>query len=783
MPLYFPEVPDLPIGSDDAFKLLEGLFPPESEGFVETRLIGPDRRVLQDFYAVQDRNFAYLRNTRRGVHMNVYVGVAPRTRKEGTKDAVGLVHSVWVDLDRPGVATDLAFFELPPSAVVASGSPGHLHAYFFLKDGVAPAEAERINRALAEQLGGDLAATDASRVMRLPGTYNFKTDPPVKATLLDCSGVRYSLDAIEQTLGLDQGPEGEPATAGSSPNGELSVAVARTLELLHGVTPTSNGWTAHCPAHDDQHPSLSIAEGDDGRCLLRCHTGCSVEEIVAAIGLRISDLFEGGDRNVGGSVASQLVTIVERAGANLFHDPKGRAFVEIPVGERNDVWPVESRSFRRWLRREMHQAHDRVASATGLIDAVELLCAKAEFDGPQREVFVRIAQHGEGVLIDLTDDDWRVLEVLPGSWQIVPRSPVPFIRSGAALPLPTPVEGGSLDELREFLNLSDERDWPLVVAFLISTLSGRGPFPVLILQGEKGSGKSTAARVIRLLTDPATGALRAGTPTERDLMIRAATNWVVAFDNLSGISSRLSDVLCQLSTGAGFGTRRLYTDDEEIIFDAMRPIMLNGIADLATRPDLLSRAVVIELRVLEEAKIEPEADFWKRFEAATPRILGALVDLLSEALAVLPEVKLDRSPRMADFARLGVAVERVLEWPEGSFLRAQSGQQADAFTASLDADPIAPVLLSFMRERSAWTGSASELLHELTSTGGEDVTRRRAWPSNASVLSKRLKALLPALREVSLAVDWGSSGRDRGKHRALSVSWASVDAGDAGDGT
>jgi putative DNA primase/helicase len=66
---------------------------------------------------------------------------------------------------------------------------------------------------------------------------------------------------------------------------------ARILSLLEGVKPSGNGWTARCPAHDDRSPSLSISDGDGFRTLLHCHTGCTQEAVVAALGVTLADLF------------------------------------------------------------------------------------------------------------------------------------------------------------------------------------------------------------------------------------------------------------------------------------------------------------------------------------------------------------------------------------------------------------------------------------------------------------------------------------------------------------
>jgi len=71
----------------------------------------------------------------------------------------------------------------------------------------------------------------------------------------------------------------------------LSKPVERVLGRLENVAEVSGGWTARCPTHDDNMNSLSIGEGKDGRALLFCHAGCSLNEVVTALGIRVRDLF------------------------------------------------------------------------------------------------------------------------------------------------------------------------------------------------------------------------------------------------------------------------------------------------------------------------------------------------------------------------------------------------------------------------------------------------------------------------------------------------------------
>jgi hypothetical protein len=124
---------------------------------------------------------------------------------------------------------------------------------------------------------------------------------------------------------------------------------------------------------------------------------------------------------------------------------------------------------------------------------------------------------------------------------------------------------------------------------------------------------------------------------------------VLAFDNVAGLPAWISDTLCRLSTGGGFAVRQLYTDQDETLFDASRPVILNGIEDFVTRPDLADRAIFLTLEPIPEERCKPEAEILADFEAAHPRILGALLDVVAHGLRELPRAKLARLPRMADF--------------------------------------------------------------------------------------------------------------------------------------
>jgi hypothetical protein len=185
----------------------------------------------------------------------------------------------------------------------------------------------------------------------------------------------------------------------------------------------------------------------------------------------------------------------------------------------------------------------------------------------------------------------------------------------------------------------------LVVAWALACLRNRGPYPVMVLSGEQGSAKSTFAAILRALLDPNTAPLRALPREDRDLFIAANNGHVLAFDNVSGLPAWISDTLCRLATGGGFAVRQLYTDQDEVLFDAARPVILNGIEDIVTRPDLADRAVFLTLEPIPEERRRPEAALRAAFEVERARIIGVLLDAVVEGLKCMPETHLPNRHR------------------------------------------------------------------------------------------------------------------------------------------
>ncbi len=483
--------------------------------------------------------------------------------------------------------------------------------------------------------------------------------------------------------------------------------------------------------------------------------GCRVAALDDAIA---EENGEAGGR--GPTQADILIDLA--ASADLFHAPDGTGFADLDINGHRETWPIRSKGLRRWLARRFFEQTGGAPGSEALQSALNVIEAKAHFDAPERTVHVRIGGLDDRLYLDLGDETWRAVEVDASGWRVIDNPPVRFRRAAGMRALPAPMPGGSVAALRSFLNVRSDTDFVLVIAWALACLRNRGPYPVIVLSGEQGSAKSTFSAMLRALLDPNTAPLRALPREDRDLFIAASNGHVLAFDNVSGLPAWISDTLCRLATGGGFAVRQLYSDQDEVLFDAVRPVILNGIEDIVTRPDLADRALFFTLEPIPEDRRRPEQELWAAFEAERPRILGALLDAAAKGLAMLPHTRLDRLPRMADFALWATACETAL-WPAGTFWSAYCGNRDEAVEGVIEADPIAAAVRTIMATRTEWTGTASELLGALAEMAGERISKSKTWPDNPRQWRAGYGGLRPSCaRSASTSASSAKGGHGRG---------------------
>lgn len=460
-----------------------------------------------------------------------------------------------------------------------------------------------------------------------------------------------------------------------------------------------------------------------------------------------------GDAEDSDSLADILAGIAASE-CELFHDADGEPYASFTRDDHTETWGVWSKGFSEWLSWRCYVEEGRAPRRNALDDALATIAGRAKFEGVERPVALRTAQHGNAYYLDLADDAWRAVEITPEGWRIVERPPVAFVRNSTMRPLPEPVVGGDIAELWELVNIPPAARL-LVLAWLLECLRVETPYAVLELVGEQGSAKSSTQSLLRDLIDPSEVNLRAAPRSREDIFIAARNNHVVSFENLSHLGADYQDALCILATGGGFSSRTLYTNADETVIRVKRPVVLNGIAVVVVAQDLLSRTVHVNVPTL--TAYQDEQTLRESIAEARPRLLGALLDLFAATLAGLPAVDIpaEQRPRMADFARLGEAMVRAMGHAPGTFLALYRENREDAIHRTIDALPVAAAALEWVSNNPlGFEGTAKALFAELASYKPDDAT---GWPKSPKGFADAMRRATPSLRV--LGVEYREAGR------------------------
>ena len=724
--------------------------------------------------------------------------------------------------------------------------------------------------------------------------------------------------------------------------------IAEILNQLGNYKEGGNGYLANCPAHDDKHESLSVAESDDGKILLHCHAGCAVESVVNKLGISMSDLFivnkagklkkknpiikvydytdesgklifqscrkedksflmrrpgeneeyiyntkdiklfpyklpelvkavsEGetifiveGEKDVDNlaqigitattnpmgagkwkkhysdylananvivlpdndeagkkhaeEVANAVSSIAEsikilqlpnlpekgdvsdwiknggtsdklfslaldtpyweaeknsekenskklgpksknepsqadilveigKENTTLFHDLLKEPYARININGHQETHGVKSTFVSLWLKHKYHTLYNKTPKNEAVNQALSNLVAEAIFNGDQYDLKLRVAEYDGAIYYDLGDKSWRAIKTTTDGWTVEDFPPILFVRYTNTDSQVKPVEGGDIELLKRYINLKNEQEWILLYAYLIASLIPGIPIPMPIIYGDKGSAKTTTQKLLRKLIDPAKIEATSLTNSKDDLVLCLHKNYIPCFDNLDKLNPWQSDLLCHAVTGGGFSKRALYTNTDEVILHLQRSPILNGINNVALRDDLLDRSILFNLQRIAPTSRKIEATYWKEFEEDKPKILGAMFDALVKAMSIYHSIKLECTPRMADFAKWGVAITEAIGHEGNKFIEAYNSNISGAVEEAVQADQVASAVVTFMKTRKEWEGTVSDLLGLLSNLTGIN-SRSKDWPKNAHALGRQLNKAKSSLMDVGILVE------------------------------
>ena len=304
-----------------------------------------------------------------------------------------------------------------------------------------------------------------------------------------------------------------------------------------------------------------------------------------------------------------------------------------------------------------------------------------------------------------------------------------------------------LDYVFKHFNVKSEEDGVLLAVYLVSCLCGMGfNHPCLLIQGEKGSGKSQCLKKIEQIVDPKKSGV-CSMPTKKDaIVLRLSNSYMTCWDNVSYIPKSTSDYLCMAVTGASDTDRKLYCNTEERIINLHSIIAITCINVVAKSSDLVDRCCLIRLNRFKESEIRTEEEIMDEFYEDLPRILGAIFNTIAQVMSSNKKVKLKRKVRLADFHEMVVRIGRVLEISKSDISRILFQNRMEMSLDVLEASGVALCLSALMKHRKTYKDTPTNCLNDLKRVAlkiGVDVS---TLPKDASRLTR---AIVPIISELS----------------------------------
>jgi hypothetical protein len=460
------------------------------------------------------------------------------------------------------------------------------------------------------------------------------------------------------------------------------------------------------------------------------------------------------------STATTLVKLAMNNSFEAWHTPDGEPYMTVPINSHREHYRISTKSskMKAWLGRLGRDLMEKTPSVSAIRDAINNLAGIAIYDGKEYQLYVRKAEVGGKIYVDLGDPSWRAVEISEDGWKVVNDCQIHFRRSKNMLPLPIPEQGGEIDDLKPLINAQTDENWTLTLAWLTQAFWCKGPYAHLYLRGPQGTAKSYMMRILKSISDPSAAINRRLPKTERDAAIALGSESIPGFDNLSGIDNGIADLWCVASTGGVSTCRALFTDDEESVIYLKCPIIANGIEDLGQRGDLLDRTIVIDLDPIPETERKTEKEIQKTIEENRAKLFGALLDITVQGLNNIDSVELENPPRMADFSEWAYAC---LGDAAKKFIEIYTTARTNAALDLADTNRLPSAIYSFVKSKpeNAWKGSASLLLAELNNfmhlyPGQEP----RDWPDSPDKMGSEVRRYEGALMAKSIITRYSRPG-------------------------
>ncbi|HAS6891245.1 TPA: ATP-binding protein [Vibrio parahaemolyticus] len=435
------------------------------------------------------------------------------------------------------------------------------------------------------------------------------------------------------------------------------------------------------------------------------------------------------------------------------------------TGESKQAIPLASDKGEQMLRKFAKRVELRLVGkmVKDALDEVKAVAWEHEQPLIKPQIRYGMTSNSETITIDLSNG--QIVQLSAQGVEVLDTMPacnedLYFQRPSFQLPMVTPKlpcddTKSALAKLRKFIN-TDTNTFFLLVAYMTYLMAhpkAKGvPYPILMIQGEKGAGKSFFCNnVLRGLLDPSAISAMAF-PKQSDFVLTINGMSLVVIDNLRSLTKRQSDLLCTVATKGTMTKRTLYKTAEVTMLELHSPLVLNGIHDFVKESDLASRCLRVNLEPMKKGNRRPEQELKAELEAAMPEIFGALLTLASKALAVLPDVEVMHEARMMDYAKWIGALETIWKLPEGKLQKVYEKNVESLMASGMADDSLTIAFTALLKKGNGkpWKGKPSELLRKL-----QEFEENMYLPKGAAALSAKIKGQESSLNANGIYFEFG----------------------------
>ena len=454
---------------------------------------------------------------------------------------------------------------------------------------------------------------------------------------------------------------------------------------------------------------------------------------------------------------SYLYDLLYKCGNKLFRDSQKKTYAVLPDKNSVKIFEIESAAFMSYVTFDYFNQMGTAIKKQYLKQIIGLVDSLARQKGEIINLEIRCNWDEGSIVYDLHDEDHHVVRINSNGWKVELCQKPLFKSYPHQLPQRSPVEGGTLDDFLNLLNVAPE-DRLVFKVFIVSLFIPGFPHPILKIEGEKGAAKSTATRLLKSLVDPSVIGLLSFPRESREIVQQLDHHYFIGYDNLSGVPRWASDALCRAVSGDGYSCRKLHTSDEDIIRSFKRCLSINGI-DLGALPeDLLDRCLIINFKRISEENRKTDKEIHERFNAILPGVLHEIFCLISSSMNIYPSVSLTRIFRLADFTSWGYAIAQAINGQNGGehfitdYQKMVRGQEA----VSYDDNVLLASLAFFGETKTEWEGSPLQLytlLQTIVSKQRLDQSHA-SWPKAPNYLMRRLNAYQSLLQSKGIKIEY-----------------------------